>query len=446
MNIWLSELFNILLVIAEFFIYFIFSGTFFKSKRSIRFRICSTLIFFICNYIIIHFLQLVTLRQLYSLTAFILFTLCYYQSAVSSAIFCSLGALSVIDVADVVVVYGFSSITGHNPSELSGLPLVYYLLSYTAKFLELLIVILIHIWGKNHRQQTSHKLLSYLQFGTYPLATFISSLLMYYAAVQAPQTAPFLLFCVILLLVTDIGALFLLQLFEHQQQQLTNQQILQHQLDTSMEQITSAMQSYENERRLTHDFQNQLTVILGMLDEQNNADKITDYIRQISSYTRASRLPFSTSRTAIDILLNQKYQIALNHEIDFHLSLDNLENFPLPDNMAVVLLANLLDNAIEACDKISDSKKRKIDLTIKETDQEFLINLTNTTAFPVSVQNGIITTSKRDKQKHGYGLKNIITIIHTYHGMYTLNPVGTQFQFAIIFPKLKKNPPQTDRS
>jgi sensor histidine kinase regulating citrate/malate metabolism len=48
-------------------------------------------------------------------------------------------------------------------------------------------------------------------------------------------------------------------------------------------------------------------------------------------------------------VLNQKYQQAQEHDIDVQMQVNDLSSVSIYTDHLVVLLSNLLDNAIEAC-------------------------------------------------------------------------------------------------
>lgn len=265
---------------------------------------------------------------------------------------------------------------------------------------------------------------NYVKFGIYPLSTLVSALLMCHAAIQAPQIALILLFCVVFLLVTDVLTIFLMRQFEYQQEELNNSYILHRQLGIAMDNIVAATQSYENERKLTHDFQNQLVVIRGMLESSADRREIIAYLDQTANYTSSSSLSISTNRSAVDVLLNQKYAVSRKKGIDFQVRLDDLSGFPLPDNAFVVLLSNLLDHAIDACDKIADSKEKSVLIKMNVGNEECLLSVENTVFGPVLIENNRIQTTKAEQTKHGYRMININSIVDTYNGYCTMKCDG----------------------
>lgn len=90
----------------------------------------------------------------------------------------------------------------------------------------------------------------------------------------------------------------------------------------------------------------------------------------------------------------------------------------LPDTIAIddldlyILLSNLLDNAIENCDK----GVAKIDM-IAELKNEFLIiTVCNPIIESVLKGNHKIKTTKKDKDNHGYGISSMNKIAKKYSG------------------------------
>ena len=75
-----------------------------------------------------------------------------------------------------------------------------------------------------------------------------------------------------------------------------------------------------------------------------------------------------------------------------------------------ILLGNLFDNAIEACERRNDI--REISLTIKRRGAYLVIIMENTAGENVS----FAETAKPDKANHGYGLSSMDEIAERYGG------------------------------
>ena len=108
---------------------------------------------------------------------------------------------------------------------------------------------------------------------------------------------------------------------------------------------------------MTHDFQNQLSIIYGLAECEAPHGELLPYIQTVMKDSMSTSLIVKTGRLVVDVLLSQKYHIAQSKGVHFLFQLDDLTCFGLKDEHLVVVLSNLVDNAIEACEKITDDKK-----------------------------------------------------------------------------------------
>ena len=80
-----------------------------------------------------------------------------------------------------------------------------------------------------------------------------------------------------------------------------------------------------------------------------------------------------------------------------------------------ILFANLFDNAIEAC--VHNTSKSSIYLMVTYEKAYLNIIMKNTIEKPVLKHNPQLVTTKKDKKKHGYGLKTIDDVVRKYDGI-----------------------------
>ena len=84
------------------------------------------------------------------------------------------------------------------------------------------------------------------------------------------------------------------------------------------------------------------------------------------------------------------------------------------------IMANLLDNAIEASIGLVNTDERKIGLAILIVHSMIIIKVKNA-CDKVSVEqilNGNLKTTKEEKKSHGYGLKIIQSLTEKYGGSF----------------------------
>ncbi len=98
-----------------------------------------------------------------------------------------------------------------------------------------------------------------------------------------------------------------------------------------------------------------------------------------------------------------------------------------------IILQNLLQNSLEACEKSSDDD-RFISLTGKRKGHFFLIEVTNPYADEVIWgPDGLPATTKReDTPMHGIGLSNVRRTAEKYLGGMEINLDGQLFQVTVM--------------
>lgn len=80
------------------------------------------------------------------------------------------------------------------------------------------------------------------------------------------------------------------------------------------------------------------------------------------------------------------------------------------------MLANLFDNAIEACDQIPEGQNRHIDVIIRRINGMLFIKFENSCLTKPIFEKDNLLTLKRDKNFHGWGLKSVKSTVHKYDG------------------------------
>lgn len=167
-----------------------------------------------------------------------------------------------------------------------------------------------------------------------------------------------------------------------------------------------------NLRSLKHDISNHLTIINGLLNT-NQINSLNKYLDGLLQEVYAANDFIMIDNEALCIILNNKKAVAIQKGIDFECSITtNMSKFS--DIETCSLFGNLLDNAIEATDKLEDHKY--IDFKIYKNQTNFVIECTNPCKEVPVIKNNKIVTTKDDKRIHGIGIKNIYDIVNKYNG------------------------------
>lgn len=141
-----------------------------------------------------------------------------------------------------------------------------------------------------------------------------------------------------------------------------------------------------------------------------------------------------TGNAAIDVILTEKSFLCSQKHIDFTCIVDGKHLTFIKDADLFALFGNILDNAVEAADKVTEPDKRCITLTVGKERGVLMIREDNYfTGAVVKNADGLIDTAKGDKNNHGFGLKSIRDIALRNGGILHVNTQDDIFQLSIAF-------------
>lgn len=229
----------------------------------------------------------------------------------------------------------------------------------------------------------------------------------------------FLLILIIFLLVFNcISSLY----FENQSS------LLEKQVETQVNYYKKIDKLNDDVRQFRHDYRNHLLCIQGMLKAQEYDEAIA-YAEKLTEHTAASSPKYFTGNSIADSILNDKLEYAQN--IGAEIKCDGIIHEDIPAIDICIILANALDNALEACEKITDSSPKIISVKCDYFKCIQLICITNPISENVVIHNNNIETSKSDKNNHGIGLYNIRKTVAKYNGEFDITCDNNVFTLDI---------------
>lgn len=188
-----------------------------------------------------------------------------------------------------------------------------------------------------------------------------------------------------------------------------------------------------------HEYKNQIQC-LQVLAGKENYTELEHYLEQISRGLSHETDAVDTHHAVVNAIINSKYRETAASRIITVFMLDDLSGLWLDEYDTVVLLANLLDNAIEACKKVDGRRVIKLKMTIER--RCLVLSVRNTYDGVIKSREGVLLSTKEHAgQEHGIGVKNIIGIVEKYGGHYVIEPQSTEFIFSIMIPKADHKAP-----
>jgi len=183
-------------------------------------------------------------------------------------------------------------------------------------------------------------------------------------------------------------------------------------------------------RGIRHDMNNHLSV-LNLLLENGQVDQAKDYIVEISENIRETDIGVHTGNSIVNAIIMDKMSVAKEKGVS--IIVNGVWNYEKMQSVDIcTILANILDNAIEAVDdKLSDTN---IVLDLKCTDQFFMISESNRCSRKPIMEDDKLITTKKDKSIHGFGIENIRNAVAKYQGTVELTCEKAQdFDNEFIF-------------
>ena len=202
-------------------------------------------------------------------------------------------------------------------------------------------------------------------------------------------------------------------------------------LETKNDYYEKVEESQNQIRRLYHDMNNHLYNIQMM---NKSSEDASDYIVSLQNELKEARKTIVSGNSLFDIIVDEKMNICKNKGIEFDIDVDS-KNTGFIKNMDMSsILSNILDNAIEACDKMTSNKKY-IKLTSMWADDIFVIICENSKENVVKKIGDRFITDKLNKSEHGIGIKSVEKSVKNYDGNMMIFCDDNLFKVKIMIPK-----------
>ena len=192
----------------------------------------------------------------------------------------------------------------------------------------------------------------------------------------------------------------------------------------------------EKNRIQTHDIKHHL-LILREYGQERKWDMLMSYLNELSDDILVQKKAMWTQVGILDTLLEQKKAKAESKGIAFRIQADRIVGLPFSDLEICTLFSNLLDNAIEACEKI-EGNRRWIEIQITRKSGMLYLTISNSIKDRPSEQEGKLITNKQNHQLHGYGIKSVQKIVRKYEGDFSYQIRESEFIVTITFWRLEE--------
>lgn len=201
-------------------------------------------------------------------------------------------------------------------------------------------------------------------------------------------------------------------------------------MDRHYEQYCHSKENAEKINKQIHDFKHHLFAIR----QETDMAKREEYFDNLEKNLKTVESDIKTGSKVLDTILYSKALVCAEKKIAF----TPVVNGPLLKFVELIdlcsIFGNILDNAIEGADNVTDKDARLIKLAVYAQGDIVIIKSENYYEKALDFTNGELHSTKKDKALHGYGLKSIKSLATKYGGTTKFTMRENWFTLVVLLP------------
>ncbi len=240
------------------------------------------------------------------------------------------------------------------------------------------------------------------------------------------------LIVVLCIIVLNIGQYYTLIFISRKNLAEKELALVKNQIKMHENNLHDLEEKYDFIVKTKHDMKHFVSCCLEMAKSGENDDLI-NYLENLSNAPRYNiSSPVNVKRKILGAVINSKLSIAEQQNCSMKCIItDEFSN--VTDMDIGLILSNLLDNALEACEK--NNIPSEIQLKMWSDAGYYCLEIVNTVDYNVLEVNPQMKTRKKDNDIHGIGLKSVKDIVERYDGMLNFNQESNRFY---VYVSLKR--------
>lgn len=191
--------------------------------------------------------------------------------------------------------------------------------------------------------------------------------------------------------------------------------LLERQMKQTIEYYNEWKKKNDQIKKFRHDVKNLLHVLYKLISKKNH-EKALEYIEDLQEICKQCSEMYDTGNFVANAILSTKYNTA--EQFGIRITFDGRipTNYVKDIDMAVIL-SNLLDNSIEACQDLCGEKEIYIKSILKPNI--WVLTMDNPSKEVLIDGKNRIKTSKKCPGMHGFGMRNVRDSVKKYNGKFT---------------------------
>ena len=281
-----------------------------------------------------------------------------------------------------------------------------------------LVFLLRWIWkGRNNYGELSHR--EWLEFSMIPLLTVASMLLMFFCSSTEAKVQTAYLFLSAGLIFINIFVIELMQGILEKEELLRKSALAGQKKESQLAHYRDMQAVYERQGRKMHDYKNQIRTMQVLL-KKGDTQAAAALAERLTESISVEMAAVSTKHPVVDAVLNQKFHAAREQGVSMTFRVGDMGGLRLNEEETVILLSNLLDNAIRECVKVvRQGRNAVIHVKLVQEDGKLIFSVRNPVAEKVEVIEGT-------------GLSNVKAVTEKYGGDFAISCDSEKFQAVVM--------------
>lgn len=181
-------------------------------------------------------------------------------------------------------------------------------------------------------------------------------------------------------------------------------------------------------KKFRHDITNHI-YCMNILLEDKKYDELYSYMNDMQGAIEKLSTTIQTGNDIVNVIVAD----VLGHKVHNEIKLK--WRGQLPDKLKItsmdlcIIFSNILKNSLEAVEKIVGNEEKKIEIKIKQFENNLLIQIKNSVNEKVNMIDNKLITSKLDKSNHGFGSLNVKEAVNKYGG--NIKYISTENTFSV---------------
>lgn len=170
--------------------------------------------------------------------------------------------------------------------------------------------------------------------------------------------------------------------------------------------------------------------MLREISETEDFSQLKEYLAEIEKKTEEQTVFSNTGNLIIDSIINSKLNEAVGKDISVSAHVMLPADVKINTDDIVVILGNLLDNAIEACERTSTDKR--LEMMLKFEDGCVILSVRNSFDGNMNRKGDVFVSLKSDKSLHGIGLQSVRHTVEKHNGEMQISTTKNIFSVDAI--------------